>query len=63
MAMPAAYAIRLEVLAIDGEDSPRAQRFGGGDKRCVGVELVAMEAGGWATWLAPSHTVANALLP
>ena len=29
MAMPAAYAIRLEVIAIDSEDSPGVQRFGG----------------------------------
>lgn len=35
VAMPATYAIRLEVLAIDGEDFPRAQRFSGGNKRCV----------------------------
>ena len=33
--MPATYAICLEVLAIYGEDSPRAQRFGGGNERCV----------------------------
>lgn len=35
VAMPTTYAIRLEVLAIDGEDFPRAQRFGGGNERCV----------------------------
>lgn len=32
--MPAPYAICLEVLAIDSEDSPHAQRFGGGNERC-----------------------------
>ncbi len=36
VAVPAAYAICLEVPAIDGEDPPRAQRFGGDDERCVG---------------------------
>lgn len=36
VAMPAAYAIRFEVPAIDGEDSPRAQGFSSGDERCVG---------------------------
>src|SRR5947209_4779996 len=33
--MPATYAICLEISAIDGEDSARAKRFGGGNERCV----------------------------
>jgi len=52
--MPAAHAISPEVLAIDGENSPRTQCFGGGDERVIGLNLFASCAA-----FAQSYTVAT----